>query len=135
MVFEPIGLILEDEPARMDYFCTPVNSVTFGSTGGDGVHFGFLRSRSNTREPIVMTVPMSDVQNIVLAENFHEFLQLGYHTGFFSLEQLAYNWDEPFAFMSMKTKRWRTTSASSWTRCDKSLSLSLCRICRHGSAR
>jgi hypothetical protein len=33
------GLYLEMPPKRWEYFCTPKNSVTFGSTGGDGVHF------------------------------------------------------------------------------------------------
>lgn len=42
--------------------------------------------------PVVMTVPMSDVRNIVVGETFIEFLRLGCRTGYFSLEQLAYDW-------------------------------------------
>ena len=38
-----------------------------------------------------MTVPMSDQHSIVVAETLTEFLGLGYHVGWFSLEQLAYD--------------------------------------------
>jgi hypothetical protein len=90
-VFEPIGLILLRDHSHQEYFCTPLNSVTFATTGGDGVHFGFLQVEHRPRMPIVMTVPMSDAYNLVIAEDFHEFLQLGYHAGYFSLEQFVHD--------------------------------------------
>ena len=94
MAFEPVGLILEEQPARWDYFCTPLNSITFGSTGGDGVHFGLLSDADLPQPPVVMTVPMAETTNVVLAANLHDFLRLGYFRGFFSLEQLVYQWEE-----------------------------------------
>ena len=77
------------------YFCTPKNSKTFAATGGDGVHFGFVDGLNNrgTPGPIVMTVPMSDVNNVIIAEDFQEFLSLGYHVGWFALEQIVYDLD------------------------------------------
>jgi hypothetical protein len=92
-VFDPCGLLLERRPAPWTYFCSPRNALTFASTGGDGVHFGILRLAEHVHEhaPIVMTVPMSDIRNVVLAESFEEFLGLGCHVGWFMLEQLAYD--------------------------------------------
>lgn len=86
------GLRLHDRLERWTYSSTPLNSVTFGSTGGDGVHFGLLLSESTTERdgPVVMTVPMAGQANHVIAESVGEFLGLGCVHGWFSLEQLAY---------------------------------------------
>ena len=89
-VFEPIGLILQVPPERWDYFCTPLNSLTFASTGGDGVHFGFMLIDGRAPAPILMTVPMADEKNYVVGESLFEFLCLGVRRGYFYLEQLAY---------------------------------------------
>ena len=94
-VLDPCGLLLERPLRRLEYFCTPANSETFARTGGDGVHYGFLRLQPPFAEsPIVMTVPMGNHYNIVIAESFSEFLGLGYFNGWFALEQLAYNPEE-----------------------------------------
>jgi hypothetical protein len=86
------GLILHDTLDRWTYSSTPVNSVTFASTGGDGVHFGLLQIASATARdgPVVMTVPMASRANHVVAGSISEFLGLGCIHGWFSLEQLAY---------------------------------------------
>lgn len=88
-----VGLILEARLCRAGNSSTPINSLTFAHTGGDGVHFGFLMlaERMPDEMPVVMTVPMSDIGNIVVGENFLEFLRLGCRNGYFSLEQLAYD--------------------------------------------
>ena len=89
------GLFLEIPPKRWEYFCTPKNSVTFANTGGDGVHFGLLNtSGGDHSQPVVMTVPMGDRHNVVVAEDLEEFLSLGYHVGWFSLEQMVYEPEE-----------------------------------------
>ncbi|MDF2765128.1 MAG: hypothetical protein K0S81_2122, partial [Rhodospirillales bacterium] len=92
-VFDACGLLLERRPSPWTYFCSPRNALTWASTGGDGVHFGLLQldEVAPERAPIVMTVPLSDARNVVVAEGFAEFLGLGYHVGWFSLEQLAYD--------------------------------------------
>ena len=94
MVLEPLGLMVQPDGGNFDYWCTPVNSVTFAATGGDGVHFGLLDADTLPTTPVVMTVPMTDAPNLVLADDFHGFLRLGYHAGFFFLEQFVYDWDD-----------------------------------------
>jgi hypothetical protein len=96
---DELGLFLEIPPSRWEYFCTPLNSVTFGSTGGDGVHYGLLQLEGvpEHEQPVIMTVPMSDQHNVVVAENLEEFLSLGYHVGWFSLEQIVYQSEEVVA--------------------------------------
>lgn len=86
--------------AHFGYFCTPKNSLTFASTGGDGVHFGFLDSENLNESPIVMTVPMSDSYNVVVAEHLEEFFSIGYHVGWFALEQLVYDQEETIEYFS-----------------------------------
>ncbi|WP_337100334.1 stalk domain-containing protein [Paenibacillus sp. YIM B09110] len=63
------------------YFNSPVDVVTFGWTGGDGEHFGFLTdfgSAVNLEEaPIVMVSPMNfDQPAVVVANNIREFMRI-----------------------------------------------------------
>jgi hypothetical protein len=86
----PVGLCLEN-PTRArvwDYASTPVDSTTFGSTGGDGVHFSVLHTgRGNGYAPVVMTVPMAfDAPNHIVGGILREFLGLGCRTGYRCLE-------------------------------------------------
>jgi hypothetical protein len=76
------------------YDSTPINSVTFAATGGDGVHFGLLAmdNEMHGRQPIVMTVPMVS-KNIILADTLDEFFGLGFYNGWFGLEQLVYDFN------------------------------------------
>jgi hypothetical protein len=85
------------------YESTPKNSVTFATTGGDGVHFGVLTDDKelNGRQPIVMTVPMVS-KNVILADTLDEFLGLGFHNGWFPLEQLVYSFDETIEYYSIQ---------------------------------
>jgi hypothetical protein len=92
----PVGLCLED-PTRArvwDYASTPVDSTTFGSTGGDGVHFSVLHTgRGNGYAPVAMTVPMAfDAPNHIVGGILREFLALGCRTGYRCLERLVYRW-------------------------------------------
>src|SRR5688572_1018832 len=91
------GLRVHPTLERWTYAPTPVNSVTFASTGGDGVHFGLLQGLSTTSRdgPVVMTVPMAALDHVrdanhVVAESIREFLGLGCVRGWCELEQLAY---------------------------------------------
>lgn len=88
------GLVMHNNLQRHWYDCTPVNCLTFASTGGNGVHFSVFEGLGDA-SPVVMTVPMNFGQeNLVIAESIYEFLCLGCQCGYFSLEQLAYNFDE-----------------------------------------
>ena len=92
--FGEIGLFLHERLDYPAYTSTPRNSLTFASTGGDGVHYGFLVGSQfkESDPPIVMTVPMNfDLPNVIVGENLEEFLALGCRAGYFSLEQLVYD--------------------------------------------
>ena len=92
--FGEIGLYLCPNFDYPTYESTPINSATFASTGGDGVHFGFLFGGEFdvVEAPIVMTVPMNfDLPNVIVGSNLEEFLSLGCRTGYFSLEQIVYD--------------------------------------------
>lgn len=93
-VFGEIGLYLERPLSNFGYDSTPVNTSTFASTGGDGVHYGLLHLDGEVRDnsPVVMTVPMMfEAPNLVVGESLVEFLCLGGQVGYFDLEQLVYN--------------------------------------------
>ncbi len=92
-VFDPCGLILQQPPIQGYYWCTPSSAYTFASTGGDGVHYSYLQAPDVALDatPIVMTMPANDQLNYVLAEGIDEFLGLGFHVGWFALEQVAYS--------------------------------------------
>jgi len=76
---------------------TPINTVTFATTGGDDVHFGLLLNgkRVSDLSPVIMTVPMGGDSpldcNMVLGASFREFLCLGCMHGYNDLEELYYN--------------------------------------------
>ena len=102
-VFDPCGLLLEIPPRRYEYQSTPKTGLTFAETGGDGVHYSyFVDSRLPPGVvPIAMTVPMCfDRPNVIVADTFDEFLGLGYHVGWFSLEQLVYNPEETVEYFA-----------------------------------
>ena len=94
------GLIPVRDPGEFNYDCTPKNSLIFASTGGNGVHFGIINGANGTKGPIVMTSPMAEVSNMVIAENLEEFFSIGFHVGWFALEQLAYDRDDTIKYQN-----------------------------------
>jgi len=101
-VFDPCGLILEIPPRTGYYWCTPKEALTFAATGGDGVHYSYLSSSnlSSSVVPVVMTLPAAEKHNLVVAENIDEFLGLGYHVGWFGLEQIVYQPEAALAYFA-----------------------------------
>lgn len=88
---EMAGLLLEPVPAKWSYEATPASSITFASTGGDGVHYSVLTDAGRPG-PVVMTVPLNvDRPNLVVGADLRDFLGLGCHFGYFALEQLVYD--------------------------------------------
>ena len=88
-----LGLILDKNLDQSRYRCTPLNCKTFASTGGEGVHFSILPlgNRPDGQVPVVMTNPGGgNGRSWIVGENLMDFLCLGYHRGYFALEQLAY---------------------------------------------
>ena len=98
MVFDSVGLCLQMPLVNYAYHCTPVNSSTFATTRGDGVHFGLLHIDGEVIEksPIIMTVPCNfgGEYNFVVGNDLHDFLCLGCRTGYFSLEDLVWEREE-----------------------------------------
>ncbi|CAB4541502.1 unannotated protein [freshwater metagenome] len=93
-MFESVGLILYALPRREEYWCTPINSITFATTGGDGVHFGWvtLPGRPVDDAPIVMTVPMAETTtSVIVGRDLREFLSLGCRFGYFTLDALVHD--------------------------------------------
>jgi hypothetical protein len=113
-VFHPIGLALQRPLATWDYNATPVNSSTFASTGGDGVHFGllFVNGIVADESSVVMTVPM--MGNVVLGANLHEFLCLGCQYGYSSLEDLVYDPSETINLI-MNPESWMNKEAEEFS--------------------
>lgn len=94
--FEDIGLILLTPEVDLDRNCLlPINSLTFATTGGGSVHFSLVSIKGiySNLSPVVMTVPnCSDKSHMIVGENFNEFIGLGIRTGYFMMEELAYNY-------------------------------------------
>ena len=90
-----VGLSVDEEGCGYSY-CdeTPADSVVFAYTGGDSVHFCALTklSSSSGEWPVVMVVPVCrDQPRLVVGATLHEFLSLGVISGYWPLEQLAYD--------------------------------------------
>jgi hypothetical protein len=84
------GFEVLESPVNWDYHCTPVNGLTFGATGGDGIHLSLLTSGPGAGA-VVLTVPPGDPDNIILGADFASFLRLGYFGCFGWLEVLAFD--------------------------------------------
>ena len=77
--------------------CTPLNTILFAQTGGDGVHFSYLEIGLEINL-IIITVPCAwgkqpNSYNRVIAETFDEFLGLGFFKGWFYLDGYFYDPD------------------------------------------
>ena len=90
---DQLGLLFHSGLSDPAYEQTPRNTLTFASTGGDGVHFGYLVMAGGVGDddPIVMTVPSAEKPNRVVGRNLRHFLGLGRRSGYFVLEQLQYD--------------------------------------------
>jgi len=99
----PLGFELLDDLENFGYHCTPVNSLAFGATGGDGVHLSLLDGPPSPGA-IVVTTPTTDIPNSIVAESFAGFLRLGYHGGFGWLEELGYSREDLQAKYAAKPK-------------------------------
>ncbi|MBH0059159.1 hypothetical protein I6F65_19655 [Pseudoalteromonas sp. SWXJZ94C] len=105
LFFDSIGLNLFKNPECWGYWCTPTNTLSFATTSGDGVHFGFLcmEGLSLDESPIVMTLPSADTSNIIVGENLLDFLSLGCRNGYFELEQIEYQPELHIPIMDSQT--------------------------------
>lgn len=93
VTLEDAGLILGALDVAHLYQATPAYTVTFASTGVNGVHFGFLPKAGEPLDhsPVIMTVPLADEPNYVVGGSLHDFLSLGCRQGWSFLDQLAHD--------------------------------------------
>ena len=109
-----MGMLLAPTLENCGYWCTPKNSLTFASTGGEGVHFSFLVQDGKVTEssPVILTVPANafepDGANFVVAEDLRNCLRFGFHRGYFALEQLAY--DRDLTLEAYSSPDWQPTT-------------------------
>jgi hypothetical protein len=92
MLIEPCFGYCEDTPQRV---------LSFAETGGESVHFGFLKTSQqiSERSPVVLCVPVANYAKVI-AEDLAEFLSIGCEHGWFDLEQLAYAYEETIRLYS-----------------------------------
>jgi len=92
-MLEDAGLMIGPLDVLHLYQATPTNTVTFASTGVNGVHFGFLAVPGEPLDssPVVMTVPLAAEPNHIVGGTLHEFLCLGSRQGWAFLEQLGHD--------------------------------------------
>lgn len=81
-----VGLILEPDLEVGQYWCSPVNALTFARTGGDGDHYGLIEidGEINESSPVVLTWPDEGSHKIV-GKSLRDFLCFGLHGGYFAL--------------------------------------------------
>ncbi len=116
---EWIGLGLRNL-TNAGYYCTPINSSTFASTGGDGVHFGLVHVNGKPSElsPIVMTVPLGITENVIVGSNLIDFLRVGCASGYANLEELAYVSEHYFAGQWVDYRKNYDRHRGSWVTTD-----------------
>ena len=88
-----VGLFLQRVPSNAGYRATPVNSVTFGGLGVDGIHFGSVTTGAEVdpQAPVVLTNPVAfddPNPNVIVGESLWDFLCLGRSHGFANLANL-----------------------------------------------
>jgi hypothetical protein len=87
-----MGLLLTMRLEYGGYWCTPMNSLSFGGTGGDGVHFSFIVIDNAITEdsPVIVTSPASsETTSDVVADNLRNFLCASLTRGFCAHEALG----------------------------------------------
>lgn len=87
---EPTGLFLGLDYSQEGYFCTPVDSIPFARSGGDGIHFALLTDFGlvkDLEEALVIRVsPMDNERVRIIANNINDFFALHFYN-----ESLAWN--------------------------------------------
>ncbi len=92
--------------ADMRYFNTPVDVIPFGSTGMDGIHYGFLTDFGSITDleqaPVVCVSPMDfDQPTQLIARNFRDFLAVNRKDS-----PLFYNHFEDEQSYELKKQEW-----------------------------
>jgi hypothetical protein len=108
-----LGLHLQLQ--ERDGWASPINVVQFATNGAEA-EFGFLVSenRIDDNSPIIQTNYGSGEQlNFVVGKSLHDFLCLGYHRGYFGLEQLSYDVKQTLAVFG--SSKWAPQTDRDWS--------------------
>ena len=84
--FPEIGIV----PTKLqnyNYWCTPINSICFAATGGDGENFSVLTNSMDEifNAPVVFTTPVEEPYNSIVAANIEDFFRFGMNNLFENL--------------------------------------------------
>lgn len=109
-----LGLRLAPSVCLDGYYCSPVNAIQFASNGAEAVFsFMIFAGQINDSTPIVLTcVAPCEQHNFIVGESLHDFLCLGYHRGFYALENMGYR--EARTLQRMTTGRWKPKAETDW---------------------
>jgi hypothetical protein len=109
-----LGLRITPVPHIESYHSSPVNALSFAHNGAEALFSLLLLADQVTDEsPVVLIcVGAREQYNFIVGKSLHEFLCLGYHRGFFALEQMG---DDSARTLKLLTSaRWRPQSESDW---------------------
>lgn len=99
------------------YSVTPPDLIPFASTGGNGIHFGFLtdfHSVSNLSEaPIVCVSPTNDPPLRYMARNIREFLSLVYSVPYAEMLETMWYFDDEKQVTEL-VKEFEQYTSSTW---------------------
>jgi hypothetical protein len=111
---EILGLRITPVPHVESYHSSPVNALSFAHNGAEAVFSLLLLAEQVTDEsPVLLTcVGASEQHNFIVGKSLHEFLCLGYHRGFFALEQMGY--DSKRTLKLLTSARWKPQSETDW---------------------
>ncbi|MCY2965948.1 MAG: hypothetical protein NT069_20345 [Planctomycetota bacterium] len=114
-----LGLLLSSKRRNGGYWCSPENSLSFGGTGGDGVHFSLVQVNGAVTEesPVVMTVPANFGEprdaNAIVGSSLISFLRFGLLRGYFAMAQLVYQRD--LTLKAYSSAEWQPTEQAHYS--------------------
>lgn len=119
-----IGLFLYDPPTKAAYAVTPLNSMTFGGIGVDGIHFASITDNAavDPMAPVVMSIPMAlETPNFIVGETMYDFLCLGCRHGYSNLGNLHLHREEVIRYLQGPPKSFfdERSEAILQTLCDE----------------
>lgn len=99
----------------LHYSVTPLDVIPFASTGGDGIHFGFLTDFGSISDlenaPIVCVSPSNNPPIKLVAKNLTDFIRLVVSIGDAAFLDEDYETDEE---VTMRLQEWDQVSETDW---------------------
>lgn len=110
------------------YAITPPDLIAFASTGGDGIHFGFLTDFHSVPDlneaPIVCVTPTNDQPIRYMARNIREFLDLAFSVPYVEMLETIWTFENEQQVQELATefekdtpRKWKKDRERILTRC------------------